>query len=609
MCGIAGIYSFNQTVDIQKSIATITTALAHRGPEAEGFYVDTNIGLGHRRLSIIDLSAASNQPLYDSTNNYIMVFNGEVFNYNEVKFQLSDYPFKTNGDGEVVLAAYIKWGIAAFEKFKGFFAFAIYNKSTSELIVVRDRLGVKPLYYYLDEDKLIFASEIRAILKSNLVPKKINTMAVQNYLHMQSIYAPHTIIANVFQLKNGEYATIKNKQLTIATWWDIKHKNTTIAIPKDKENVKKEVNELLQKVVERRLVADVPVAAFLSGGIDSSAIVALMAQQKSNLATFNIAFAEKEYDESAYAEIIAKKFNTNHHKITLSPNDFLNELPNALQSMDTPSADGINSYVVSKAIVKNNIKVAVSGVGGDELFAGYPGFKFWSTANNYKWFWKLPTFIRNTISLPLPNNGKWGRVKNLIQLPNLDINGFYPLMREVVNKKQIELITNTKFNVNYIDYTATDFPVISQYSIAELLGYTQNTLLKDTDQYSMAVALEVREPFFDSDLIEYVLQIPDSIKQPAFAKQLLVESLGNLLPNEIVHRPKKGFVFPWENWMRNELFTFCQTQITSLSNRNEFDSNAINDLWKKFCNKEQVRWTEVWQLVVLEHWLQQHIDA
>jgi asparagine synthase (glutamine-hydrolysing) len=604
MCGIAGIYSFknNGHKDI---IRSMTNAMAHRGPDADGFYDDDTMSLGHRRLSIIDLSENANQPLYDDTNNYVIIFNGEIYNYKEVKSKLVHYNFKTSSDTEVVLAGFITWGKEILSHLKGMFAFAIYNKHTKDLFIARDRLGVKPIYYYKDENCFIFASEIRAILATNLVAKEIDQNALHTYFATQSFSIPQSIIKNVHQLEAGYTITVSSKNFVKEQYWNITEPQEKFII-NDAATAKKEVYRLMLQSVERRLVADVPVAAFLSGGIDSSAIVGLMAQIKEAPQTFNIAFNEKEYDESTYAEIIAQKFNTQHHKILLQPKVFLDELPNALNAMDIPSGDGINSYVVSKEIVKKGIKVAMSGVGGDELFAGYPSFKQWYSINQKKWIWNSPQFLRQFASLFLSdNNNKTARIKELILSKNLSIDAFYPLVRQVFSKKEIAGILRGQMpsSVN-VPLSVEQFPLLSQFSIAELTGYTHHTLLKDTDQFSMAVSLEVREPFFDHELIEYVLQIPDHIKYPNYAKQLLVESLEDLLPNEIVHRKKQGFVFPWELWMKNELKEFCETNIAHLYNYNFLNSNYIEKNWNDFLKgAPKSRWSNTWLFVILGHWL------
>jgi asparagine synthase (glutamine-hydrolysing) len=602
MCGLAGIFSFKHNNSNKSIIQKMTNAIAHRGPDAEGFFCNANIALGHRRLSIIDLSEAANQPLYDNTGDYVIVFNGEIYNYAEIKKQLFDYPFKTNGDTEVVLAAYIKWGAKALDYFNGMFAFAIFQQSTNTVFIAKDKLGVKPLYFFQNEEHFVFASEIRSILQSGLVNKNIDAYAMQCFLQMQSYYAPHTAIENIQQLENGNYLLIKENKIEKHCYWNITKPKTQFSFS-DYDTTKQKVSQLLLQAVERRMVADVPVAAFLSGGIDSSAVVGLMSKLKSNIETFNIAFNEKEYDESAYAEIIAKKFNTNHHKIVLDPSTFLNELPNALNAMDIPSGDGINTYVVSKEIAKNGIKVALSGVGGDELFAGYAGFSYWNKLQQKKWIWNTPAFCRKIACLAFPNNAKFSRIKKLLQSNGPSIQNVYPLIREIVAPGNIQKIVKTdkQYQHNWDDASA--FPIYSQYSIAELMHYTQYTLLKDTDQYSMAIPLEVREPFFDVDLTEYVLQIPDKYKTPTYPKKLMVEALGDLLPNEIVHRPKKGFALPWDIWMRNELSSFCKQKMESFAARNFVQEKEVLQMWSNFEKNNTTRWSEVWNIVLLEDWL------
>ncbi|MFY7965052.1 MAG: asparagine synthase (glutamine-hydrolyzing) [Chitinophagaceae bacterium] len=608
MCGIAGIINLkHQNNHKAEVIKKMTDAIAHRGPDADGFYNDNYVSLGHRRLSIIDLSANANQPLFDSTGNFVIIFNGEIYNYKEVKAKLPNYHFTTTSDTEVVLAAYITWGKDALQLLLGMFALAIYNKSTKEVFIARDRLGVKPIYYYNDDNYFLFSSEIRAIIKSGLIEKKIDLKALHGYFSTQSFAAPHTIIQNIYQLKAGYCITITNTDVQQYQYWDINKPKEKFEFT-TKADTQVHVKKLLEKSVERRLVADVPVAAFLSGGIDSSAIVGLMSFYVNKPETFNIAFEEKEFDESSYAELVAKKFNTNHHKLILKPQDFLDELPNALQAMDIPSGDGVNSYVVSKAIVSKGIKVAMSGVGGDELFAGYPSFLQWHKLNKHNWIWNIHSSLRGIASGCIPNSPKLSRIKKLLQQTKLDISSFYPLVREVISKENISALLRK--NESYTEALTINksFPILSQFSIAEFTGYTHHTLLKDTDQFSMAQSLEVREPFFDHELIEYVLQIPDIYKFPNYPKQFLVECLGDLLPPEIVHRKKQGFTFPWKNWLKNELRQFCESKINSFSKRAFVNEKFCKQIWQNFLNDNDVRWPEIWTIVVLENWLQQNFD-
>lgn len=617
MCGIAGILYFNNQKADKEVILRMTNAMAHRGPDAEGIYTENEIGLGHRRLSIIDLSTGANQPFKDQSGRYIMVFNGEMYNYKSVKSGIKNYSFQTSGDTEVLLASYTKTGIRCLDHFKGMYAFAVWDRQEKSLSLVRDKMGVKPLYYYLDEEKIIFASEIRAILASGLVPRRVNKDAVLEYFSYQSVSFPLTMIQGIYQLQAGSCLRLQNGKSSIKHFWSVfdqQHEHNYT----DPDKVKKHVYQLLSNSVQQRLVSDVPVGAFLSGGIDSSIVVGIMAEGCGiKPDTFNISFGEKEYDESEYANIIARKFNTNHTTIQLSPVVMLSELENALTAMDTPSGDGINTYVVSKAIKNADITVALSGVGGDELFAGYPIFKQFQKLHSRKSLWKNIKLIRSLATgfLPSPLSNKQSRLRQLLRIPSPDIEYIYPLLRQIITPEQMSAITflegNKQTRLSSELYQFKDqlhqLPVLSQVSAADYLGYTQHTLLKDTDQMSMAVALEVREPFFDTDLISYVLGIPDKLKQPVYPKSLLVESVKPLLPDEIVFRKKQGFVFPWKEWMKNELRDFCNQHLQRIGERDFINGGALEQHWKKFLNNDpSIRWMDIWIFVVLEYWLEKN---
>jgi asparagine synthase (glutamine-hydrolysing) len=613
MCGLAGIFKFSTEINTVEAIRNMTNAIAHRGPDSEGYFEDGIVALGHRRLSIIDLSAASNQPVFSEGRTHCIVFNGEIYNYRELKKGLSHYNFTSNGDAEVVLAAFLHWGEIALQKLVGMFAFAIYDINNNSLFIARDRIGVKPVYYAQSNTVFSFASELRAIKASKLHTLSLHHTAIKSYLYMQSFSEPHTIFNEIKQLPAANYMTISSAGIEIKQYWDITAPQQRYEY-KSLETTQQKVKELLQQSIERRLVSDVPVAAFLSGGIDSSAVVALMSQVSKAPQTFNIAFTEKEYDESSYAEIIANKYNTQHHKILLKPSDFLDSLPEALSAMDIPSGDGVNSYIVSKQIAQNGIKVAMTGAGGDELFAGYPSFKQWTSLQSKSWFWNIPHALRSPIIYLPTQNRQLGRKLRLMAAQQLDIHQFYKISREIWSPAQIQMLTasNEKMHFELMDSAAMhrikQFPLLSQVSIMDLLNYTKNTLLKDTDQFSMAVTLEVREPFFDHELIEYCLQIPDEFKYPSYPKQLLVESLGDMLPHEIVHRTKKGFTFPWQHWLRNELKNFATEQINRFAARGFISSSVLQKKWVNFLENKHNEWQAIWQIVVLEHWLHQHMD-
>lgn len=615
MCGITGIYSFKGTGDIKTAISRMTNALAHRGPDAEGYFNTDHIAFGHRRLAIIDLSTDANQPFTDASGRYIMVFNGEMYNYQDVKNKLPNYPFRTSSDTETILAAYIQWGPACLQHFRGMFAFAIWDKQQKELFVARDPMGVKPLYYFKNDSVFVFASEIRAVLASGFVPKKVNHNALLEYFSFQSIGQSLSAIERIEQLEAGCWMKVNSGQLEIKRYWDIMTARPSFDFA-DKESVQHRVRELMLQSIKRRLVSDVPVGAFLSGGIDSSAVVGLMAEAANTAPnTFTVAFEEKDFDESGYAALVANKFKTHHTNILLKPNDFLYELPNALDGMDTPSGDGINTYVVSKAIRNKGMTVALSGVGGDELFAGYPIFSQYLKIQHEKWLWQVPG--RRGIAALMPKRGRNGRLKQLLRLPGVSIDEVYPLFRQILSPAQIHTLTGLngtgRLHTSLHDALVKlqpgmeKMPLLSQVSVAEYTGYTQHTLLKDTDQMGMAVALEVREPYFDQDLVEFVLAIPDEIKRPTYPKSLLVESLKPLLPDEVVFRPKKGFLFPWKHWLRNELRSFCDQHIKNMAQRSFIKGDPLLAMWDQFLKEdESIRWVEIWLFVVLEYWMERN---
>lgn len=622
MCGIAGIFNFKKKEDHTSAFRAMSEAIAHRGPDADGFFADETATIGQRRLSIIDLSAAANQPFYDPTGRYVLVFNGEIYNFREVIPLLPDYHFRTKSDSEVVLAAYVKWGKNCLAHLNGMFAFAIYDQIAGTLFVARDRLGIKPFYYFQDGEHFVFSSEIRSMLASGLVPRRLDREALRNYLVFQSVYAPFTILTGVFQLMPGECATISAAGMQKEVYWRIEKPSTDVDIF-DKKTTERRVRELLSESIERRMISDVPLGAFLSGGIDSSAVVALMAQASERpVDTFTVSFAEKQFDESRFADIISKKFNTRHTTIRLTPDDFLRSLPEAFEAIDSPSGDGFNTYVVSKATKNAGITVALSGLGGDELFAGYPYFSRFQKLHYARLLYLLlPRAIRHPLFSSARNafssNKKLGRLLETFEVSSPTIDEIYPIFRLVNSPKEAnDILGKSDFSELIIQKLLRDrqsdlstLPVLSQFSVAEMLGYTLNVLIKDTDQFSMASALEVREPFFDYKLVEYVLRVPDHLKyDKTSAKPLLVRSLGELLPREIVHRPKMGFVFPWKHWLLNDLRPFCEKYLEKLSNHPVFDKKTVRRLWSEFLESkgERSSYVIIWQLVVLSYWLEKN---
>ncbi len=601
------------TAAAQEAVRRMTRRIAHRGPDSDGFFIGDGIALGHRRLSIIDLSESANQPQFDATQRYAIVFNGEIYNFRDVKRRFPNYPYRTNSDTEAILAAYSECGPASLDLLNGMFAFALWDREQRALFVVRDRLGVKPFYYSVTPSgAFVFASEIRAILASGLVAKTLNAEALSEYLMYQSVYSPRSIVAGIHQLPAGTYGILREGQLRTVSYWNMEQISFQDDVG-DAAVVRRNVRTLLSQSVERRMISDVRLGAFLSGGIDSSAIVALMSEVSDTAVdTFSITFDEPEYDESVYSTLIAKKFNTRHTAITLSPQAFLDELPNALAAVDSPTGDGINTYVVSKAAKNAGITVALSGLGGDELFAGYPIFLNWLQTQQGL-LPKIPKVLRTPLAhaLTLSGRSKHHRLADILGADRLDLANVYPVFRQVMSGQHADGYYAGAKAPHTIQRLLEDkreaiarFPLLSQVTIAELLGYTQNVLLKDMDQFAMASALEVREPFFDYTLVEYVLQVPDAIKFPTYPKSLLVESLAPLLPDQVVHRKKQGFVLPWADWMRNELRDFCRMRLQRLGDRGILNPAQLSSKWNAFSqHKAGVLWSELWHLVVLSEWL------
>jgi asparagine synthase (glutamine-hydrolysing) len=619
MCGINGIFGIEKMNDARGVIQKMNSAISHRGPDADGIYEGNNVILGHRRLSIIDLSVESNQPFFSDDKRYIIVFNGEIYNYNDLKSQLSDFHFRTKSDTEVLLNGFRKWGIDFISRLEGMFAFAIWDTLKSELFIARDRLGIKPIYFFKNNDTILFSSEIRALLTSNLIQKKINKSSLIDYLRYQTVHAPQTMIQGVEMLMPGHWMLIKEKAVQIAKYWSLDSCAEDISKNVSYEEVKNNIYSLFEKSVKKRLVADVPFGAFLSGGIDSSAVVAMMARNSSKpVKTFCISFDESEFSEAKFAKIVSDKYATDHQEIRLSPDDFLKLMPGALAAMDHPSGDGPNTFVVSKVTKEAGITMALSGLGGDELFAGYDLFMRLKKIESKSWLQFVPSGMRgvgaNFLQKTKPSVSS-DKLSEFLRLNKYSITSVYPLMRKVLTENKIkELIGNKQLSTNRVEEIvenligktglAKSYSDLSKISISELSTYLQNVLLRDVDQMSMAHALEVRVPFMDHDLVSYVLGVKDEFKTPYSPKKLFVDSMGELIPSEIVNRPKMGFVFPWDKWMRNELKVFCEERIISLSKRNIFNSENLIQHWNQFLkNDKRVTWSRIWYLVVLEDWL------
>ncbi len=625
MCGIAGIIGARSTT-LGAGIRRMTKHLKHRGPDDQGEFSDDWLAVGHRRLSILDLTAEGRQPIWSADGRHAIVYNGEVYNFASIRKQLQDagYTFRSKTDSEVILNAYLAWGKDCVLQFNGMFAFAIYDSQAKKVFLARDRMGIKPLYYAQTEDGvLLFASEVRAILNSGMVPRRLNRKIIPYYLTYQTVPAPNTLIEGIQMLLPGHHMTVTPDGLDINRYWHLLENANVAAQYHNEDTVRKEINQRLMAAVERRLVSDVPIGAFLSGGIDSSVIVGLMSRlQDQPVNTFSVAFDHPDFQDGQYARLIARRFRTRHQEVTLSYEDILGQIPEALSVQDQPSGDGINTYIVSKAVQESGLTVALSGLGGDELFAGYSLFKRLMMQQRALFLWKwMPRMLRGQFARMLyaVNPSVATQKLKTLMVTNGSLAEVYPLGRQCFSSDQVMalLSMHSGFDdpytalLNQTFSTQAESALLSKISFAEARTYMHDVLLRDTDQMSMAHGLEVRVPFLDHDLVEYVMGVRDEIKEPgSIPKRLLVESMGDLLPHDVVHRPKQGFFLPFDEWMRGPLQHLCEGHLDALAKLPEFSSTTIQSYWQSFLKGEKVvSWSRLWLLIALGAWCQKNMNA
>ncbi len=614
MCGIAGIYGLESVDQPIEAVESMVSAMQHRGPDANGIYHGDNVVLGHARLSIIDLYAKANQPFTSVDGRYTIVFNGEIYNYQSLRSQLPGYDFVTNSDTEVLLAALIQWGMPALQKANGMFAFAFYDRAEQKLWLVRDRMGIKPLFVHIHQSTISFASEIRSLLKSGLIPRKLNRFVLQEYLQYQCVHDPETLIENIHMVEAGTYYEVSDSGFEIVEYWK-PWQNPQF--DQDPIRIKKNVRDLLTSSIDQRLVSDVPIGAFLSGGIDSSMLVGIASERLGHrIDTFNVSFKEEEFSEATFARRVADRYKTNHHEIILDAKEFMVDLPEAVRSIDHPSGDGPNSWVVSRETKRQGITVALSGLGGDEVFGGYDVFKRIPKIADQAWCLSFPKFLRRMVGgvAKYKYPGIRGRKLNeIITADYFDLETLYPIFRKVLLRSEVKSLIRHDLTTNTVRqkilrleefHGFSDLPTLSRISIAEFNTYTRNVLLHDADQMSMAHSLEIRVPFLDHELVEYCMHISDQVKFPYTPKKLLIDSYPEILPDEVVKREKMGFVLPWEIWMKNDLSEFCQEGLNYLCDMNCMSSSGIQNLWNRFkVGDKSITWSRVWPLVVLGQWL------
>ncbi|MBI1763068.1 MAG: asparagine synthase (glutamine-hydrolyzing) [Acidobacteria bacterium] len=635
MCGICGIIAPLPKHEILPPLTRATRALTHRGPDDEGLDFLTpdsaplTAAFGHRRLSILDLSSAGHQPMHEAATGNWITYNGEVFNFQEVRRTLEarGLHFQSNSDTEVLLKSYGLLGQAAIESWRGMFALGFWEAAAQRLVLVRDRLGIKPLYYYYDGQNFLFASEVRALLATGLVPRKLSRVAVESYLAYGSVQQPLTIIENVYAVLPGHLLTFANGQLRTEPYWRLSAP-ALLAAPQDKAAVTEEIAALLLEAVRLRLVSDVPVGVFLSGGIDSSALVSLLRRATaSEVKTFSVFFKELDFNERVYAERVAQAYETDHHSVFLSEREVLTKLPRALNALDQPAVDGLNSFIVSEAAVGAGLKVALSGLGGDEVFAGYDFFRTVEQSERRRTQVQMvPTGLRRAASTAigalgtLSHNHRANKLSLLLRSEHLHEHSVQLHRRLFTREQQQRLLAaNGYASETYqrdwtllADWTShqragcATADAVNQASIMEMCGYLSNTLLRDTDTMSMAHSLEVRVPLIDHKLVERMLALPGALKmRPHEPKKLLVDAVGNL-PPEIVNRPKRGFELPFKHWLLGELREQVEQSFTAPGFDSLFQPQGVQALWQDFL-QGRVTWSRVWSVFVLGEWLRRNL--
>ena len=617
MCGINGVFNHQLYQDVEIKVKSMNDLTLHRGPDFSAIYKDDKVCLGHNRLSIIDLDDKSNQPFISNDKNVILSYNGEIYNFLELKEELSkNYKFKTKSDTELVVAAYQTWGIQMLEKFNGMFSFALWDKVNQEFYLCRDRLGIKPLYYLEENESIIFSSSLKAIKLFKYQELSINKDDIIDFLSFGTVHSPNTFIDEIKSIPRASFLMASNEETFIKEYWSFfNHQNFDY----NNEEPHEKIRNLILDSVDKRLMSDVPYGVFLSGGIDSSILVAAASKVSSQeLNTFSIVFKDKIFDERKFSRTISSQYKTAHNEIEIHPDELLNQIEEPFKFMDHPSVDGINTYFISKAVHRKGFKMALSGAGSDELFSGYPVFKNTFELNNKKWLYSFPPQLRKLASKLITYinpNEQSKKIGEILNLRLLELPYYYPVFRKIFTDIDIKKIMSNDLNlrssypyqwgINELSFKerGDKLSFLNKVSSLEIETYLQNVLLRDADQMGMANSLEIRVPFLDHRLVEYVLSLSDELKYPEYPKKLLVDSIKGWIPQEIIQRKKMGFVFPWEKWMKNELQDFCSESIKHLETIHFLNFRKVQLLWNNFLKgKSQVHWQQIWTLVVIGKW-------
>lgn len=611
MCGIVGFLHFDTEKEVDsKVIKRMTDSISYRGPDGEGFYLYKNLALGHRRLSIIDLSTG-NQPMFSNDGSLALVFNGEIYNYLELRDELKKdgYQFSTSSDSEVIITAYQKWGIDCQSKFNGMWAFALWDDNKSQLFLSRDRIGEKPLHYSVYDNTVIFGSEIKSLFEYG-IPKIPNLELLEIYLSLSYIPAPFTFYKNIHKLKAGHCLVIQGNDVKEHQYWDLPEIDENNMVT-DKSNVFENFENLFSDSVRLRMRSDVPYGAFLSGGLDSSSIVSLMSKISSYpIETFTIGFKEKYFDERYLASLVADKFHTNHHEYIVEPESFDNSLKNIAFHYDEPFGDSsaIPTGFVSK-FAASEVKMVLTGDGGDEVLSGYSIYQGEKFASQYN---KLPPWAQtgiplllSLISKPLKGSLRYrlNRAEEVCNSSNLSFQNRFISKAACVDLSTIKQIVRNE-KVYVIEDFLADFMKNCNYKdpFYQLMFLNQKLSLPDdmltkVDRMSMAYSLETRTPFLDFRLVEYMAHVHKDIKMNRYErKTILRNTLGRRLPKPLLIAPKKGFGPPLREWFKDNSFN---KKLENLKEIPHLNTEVIQTIIDKNKTRKKDYGNFIWMLIIL----------
>ena len=620
MCGICGVVSFQPDIPVDQSVLKrMNDSIRHRGPDDEGYYQDAQASLAMRRLSIIDLHTGQ-QPISNETGDMWVVYNGEIYNFKDVRAELErrGHTFKTQTDTEIIVHAYEEYGDDCVKHFNGMFAISLWDAHKRRLFLARDRVGLKPLYYWADQTKLVFASELKALILYPDVPRQTNLAALDLFLTLEYVPAPHTIYEGIFKLLPGHTLTVENGNVKICQYWDVPYQ----PVSQSEAECAEALAGLINEAVRIRLISDVPLGAFLSGGIDSSAIVGYMSQNMSEpVQTFSIGFEDDTYDEVPYANAVAKHFGTNHHVEVLKP-DIASLVEQLVPHHDEPFADTsiFPTYLVSK-LASQKVKVVLSGDGGDELFAGYDTYIAEKLDRYYR---RLPGALRQRV---LPKFAEWlppqpakkgliNKFKRMVEGGTLDPSLQHTRWMMFLNsaekdslyRSDLRVTLNDNLSADYFDSyfeKAERFDSLAQQQYVDIKTYLADDILTKVDRMSMAASIEARVPLLDYHIVEFAMNLPPHMKlNGSRTKSILRNAVKRLVPDIVLEKPKQGFSIPMKHWLRTSLKPMMLDLLSkdSLHKHGYFDHPMVSKWIQEHLNGYANHSHRLWSLMVFEMW-------